>query len=440
MSRVRIDAAGVGLGAGALLVAVAVVVPRWFQWPVHARTHDKGSPPLHAAWEPGVGWASLAPVAIAVLAVVWGPRLARTLSWRTLMAAASLASLAWMVSLALVDGVPGLTRVLGAGPEYLGSARAVDDIGATLQGFTDRIAQDHPRRWPTHVAGHPPGALLFFVLLDRVGLGGDLAAALVVVGVAATIPVAVATTVRLLGAEQLARRALPFVVFAPSAVLLAVSADAVFTATAAWGLCALAAATQATRRVTMMAWAGGSGLLFGALVMMSYGLPLVAFIAVGVLLTARTWRPLLPCAGAALTVVLVFSVAGFSWWEAFPVLRERYLVGLASVRPGQYWIWANLAALAISAGPALTTALGHLAVGRRRAPRVILVLVGGAALAVLVADVSLMSKAEVERIWLPFVPWLLLATAALPRAWVRPALTLQVGTALALQHLFNTFW
>ena len=28
-----------------------------------------------------------------------------------------------------------------------------------------------PDNWPVHIAGHPPGALLFFVLLDRIGLG-----------------------------------------------------------------------------------------------------------------------------------------------------------------------------------------------------------------------------------------------------------------------------
>ena len=37
-----------------------------------------------------------------------------------------------------------------------------------------------------------------------------------------------------------------------------------------------------------------------------------------------------------------------------------------------------------------------------------------ALLAVVLADLSGMSKAEVERIWLPFLPWVMLATAALP--------------------------
>jgi hypothetical protein len=59
---------------------------------------------------------------------------------------------------------------------------------------------------------------------------------------------------------------------------------------------------------------------------------------------------------------------------------------------------------------------------------------------VVVADLSLMSKAEVERIWLPFVPWLVLAVAALPLGWRRGALAAQAVFALALQHLVWTPW
>ena len=43
-------------------------------------------------------------------------------------------------------------------------------------------------------------------------------------------------TVRTLGAEAAGRRAAPFLVLAPAAVFMAVSADAVFGAVVAWGL------------------------------------------------------------------------------------------------------------------------------------------------------------------------------------------------------------
>ena len=58
----------------------------------------------------------------------------------------------------------------------------------------------------------------------------------------------------------------------------------------------------------------------------------------------------------------------------------------------------------------------------------------------MLADASRMSKAEVERIWLPFVPWLLLSTACLPPRWQRPMLGVQVAVALLVQHLVLTNW
>jgi methylthioxylose transferase len=59
---------------------------------------------------------------------------------------------------------------------------------------------------------------------------------------------------------------------------------------------------------------------------------------------------------------------------------------------------------------------------------------------VLLADLSRMSKGEVERIWLPFVPWLLLSTALLPERWRRAGLALQLATAVLLEVLLFTSW
>jgi methylthioxylose transferase len=145
-------------------------------------------------------------------------------------------------------------------------------------------------------------------------------------------------------------------------------------------------------------------------------------------------------AASALVVVGGFAVAGFAWWEAYPVLHDRYWDGLAADRPAAYWIWGNLAALVVCAGPALGAGLGRLAELRSRAEPVVLWLVGAAAAAILVADLSRMSKAEVERIWLPFVPWLLLSSALLPDRWRTPVLGLQVVAALVLEHLLYTTW
>jgi hypothetical protein len=303
-----------------------------------------------------------------------------------------------------------------------------------------RIDPDHPDNWVTHVAGHPPGALLVFVGLVRLGLGGDLAAGLVVTVVAASTAPAVLATLRTLGAEVAARRAAPFLVLGPAAVFMAVSADALFGAVAAWGLAALAVAATRDRTGPLVGWSVLAGLLLGACVLLSYGLPLLGFLALAVLAAARSWRPLAVATAASLLVVAAFAALGFAWWEAFPVVHERYWRGLAADRPAAYWWWGNLAALVLCAGPALGAGLARLVALRRGADRVVLLLVSGATAAVLLADLSRMSKAEVERIWLPFVPWLLLSTALLPDRWRRPALALQVAVALAIEHLLYTTW
>ena len=189
-----------------------------------------------------------------------------------------------------------------------------------------------------------------------------------------------------------------------------------------------------------MCWSLLAGLLLGYCMLLSYGLPLLGLLAVAVLLSARAWLPLPIAAASASAVVLGFAAAGFAWWEAYPVLVDRYRDGVASVRPGSYWAWGNLAALLLSAGPLLGAGLAHLAATVRRSDRTVALLVAGAAAAILAADLSGMSKSEVERIWLPFIPWLTLSLALLPAQWRRWGLGLQLATALLVQHLLYTSW
>ncbi len=298
-----------GLVAAVLLVLAAIVVPWVTGWEVHARseraTATSGSlPPLHGFWDPRLGAGTAAAVLIALLGWRYAVDLADRLPWRRLLLLSYVVGLGWMLALALVDGPVGISRVLAHGYEYLATARTVDDVPALLDGFVQRIDGSNPDHWVTHVAGHPPGALLFFVALVRVGLGGDLAAGLAVIAVAATTAPAVLATVRTLGAEAAARRAAPFLVLGPAAVFMAVSADAVFGAVAAWGLAALAmAATRGAGRA-WIGWSLVAGLLLGCCVLLSYGLVLLGPLALAVLVVARSWRPLPVAAGAALCVVL----------------------------------------------------------------------------------------------------------------------------------------
>lgn len=427
-----------GLAVTVGLMVLAMAVPAVTGWNVRVNSF----PPLHAEWDPRVGWGTVPAVALAVLGSWHATALSERLTWRRLLLAVFAAGLLWMLALAFVDGSQGVSKILGEPYEYLRTARRTTDLHATLQEYVSRIRYEAwPRNWPVHIAGHPPGALVFFVVLDRLQLGSGFGAGMVVTVLAATTAVGVMVTARTLGAERLARGAAPFLVFGPAAVWQTVSADAMFAATAAWGIACLALA--ATRR--SVRWSVLAGLVLGYCVMMSYGLPLLGVLAVAVLVTARSWFPLLFAVVSALAVVAVFAIFGFSYLEALPAIHSRYYEGVGGRRPWAYWMWGDLAALAFSAGPLVGAAVAQLVGGARgylRQPeaRVLLLLSGSGLAMVLLADLSQMSRAEVERIWLPFVPWLLLSTALLPEQWRRRGLALQVGSALVVQHLLFTGW
>ncbi|WP_248580193.1 hypothetical protein [Nocardioides sp. InS609-2] len=436
----RHRAALTGLMIGLVVVAASMAIPALFGWDVVTRRDDQVEfPPLHGFWHPTFAPMSVVAVLLAAAAWWWAPRLAERLSWRRLLLASYVAGLAWLLALAWVDGPDGISRALGNPFEYLETARATDDIALMLSTFTDRISYGTDDNWVTHVAGHPPGVLLFFVGLVRIGLGGDLSAGLVVTAIAATTSLAVMSTLRTLGAEATARKAAPFLVFTPSAVFMAVSADAMFAAVAAWGLAALAYATGASGWRFGL-WSVVGGLLLGLCMFLSYGLPLLGLLAVSVLLLGRSWRPLLPALLAALIVTAAFALAGFAWWEAYPVLVERYREGVAADRPQAYWVWGNFGALLISGGPLLGAGLAHAASRWRRTDRAGVLLAGVALVVIAAADLSGMSKSEVERIWLPFIPYLTLTLAVLPSVWRRWGLALQLATALLVQHLLYTSW
>ncbi len=227
---------------------------------------------------------------------------------------------------------------------------------------------------------------------------------------------------------------------APAAIWVAVSADGVFAAVAAWGLAAVAAATTSVRRSAVWGWGVVGGLLLGCCLLLSYGLPLLATLVLAVLAAGWSWRPFPAVALGAVAPVLGLRRLGFRLWAAYPVLQRPLLAGIAAAATGVVLALGGPRVAAISAGPALGAGLGSLLADGRRSPRVVRLLVGAAGLTVLAADASRMSKAEVERIWLPFVPWLLLSTVCLPERWRRPMLVVQVVVALLVQHLVLTNW
>lgn len=422
--------AWLSVGTGLALVAAAMAIPRISDADV--RVHW---PPLHADVRTALPPFLLAAVVVGLALAFFAPAVLDRLSWPLAVAATTAVSYLWTMTLALTEGRDGLARVFSRVGEYRYDAQRVDDLSTMMREFIARIPLDSADHWHIHVAGHPPGALLSFVLLDRIGITSAFWLGVVMVTVGSTAVAAVMLTLKQLAGEPLARRAGIWIALAPAAVWAGVSADWYFAAVAAWGLFLLARAAATGSVPTAIA----AGLLLGWCVFLSYGLVLLAIPAMAVVWATKGWRVLPSAVGGALTVTAAFWAAGFSWWAAFPVLHERYYAGIASERVYAYWVWADLAAWAFTTGlatlaaaPALLLAVRNSEAGAR--------LVMAAVVAVGVATLSGMSKAEVERIWLPFTVWVLAAGALLPARWWRLLLVSQVATAVAVQALLLTRW
>lgn len=439
------EAAGVGVGVLLVGLAFAAEPLGWYDGDVH-----QWLPPLSAHLEPELhGWLAL-PVAAAVATVAYGPRLATTLPWRRLLALTWLVGALWGVGLALGRGwQEGFVDPLAGDDEYLEDLDLASDLGVVtlVRDYADYILLSDDPNWTTHNSGHPPLPLLFYLFLDRVGLGGSAASGIVTALIGSAAVVAVLVTLRLLGDEARARAAAPFLALTPLAVWVWISADGMFATVGAAGLAVLAAAAAAPtgRRAAVLGLA--AGLVLGIGIFVSYGLLLMGPLALGVLVAARQWRPLLPAVAAALLVVALFATAGFWWYEAQQLLAERYYEGKGELRQFSYWVWGNLAVAAVALGPAVWAAAGA-AVGRLvRAPRSASAgrsgtgwLAAGAALAIVAADLSALSKSEVERIWLPFLVWLVPLTAWLHAEHRRWWLAAQAAWTVALCLAFRTTW
>jgi methylthioxylose transferase len=178
---------------------------------------------------------------------------------------------------------------------------------------------------------------------------------------------------------------------------------------------------------------------------LNYGLALIALLAVAVLISAADWRSalraLVPAVLAAVAVVGVFAAAGFWWFDGYTLVQERYWQGIANDRPFQYWSWANFASVVCAIGLGSVAGIGRAfdvpAIKRRSGLHPVVL---GALAAIMFADLSMLSKAETERIWLPFTVWLTAAGAFLPPRSHRWWLALNVFGALLLNHFILTNW
>ena len=414
-------------------VAWAVTLVAVRVWGVRVEAADAaelalGAVPLFGEIELQLGIATVVAPVIGGFAVAMVPR-ADSLQWRSLLVVVAVAAAVWALALGAVEGWDVISTSVEA--DYGAHLTLVDAAGGP-RAFLETYVEGQGG-FPVHLQAHPPGLPLLLWLGSRIGLDGGWWH--VTLALASTSAAAVAAVVALaeVAGTSLARRAAPFVALAPAAVWR-INADAVFTgvAVAAVALCVLS--TGRRRRPLVLATLGG--ITFGAALLLTYGAALLAVPIAAVGAHRRAIRPLLVAGASTAGIVLGPLLLGFSWLAGLAATRVQYDLSIAAVRPYSYFVVANLAVAALALGPAVV-------VGATWLPwRKVWALVGGALVALLIADVSGLSKAEVERIWQPFFPLLLLAAAgvASTRTATRSWLAAQVGLAIAVEAATHSPW
>ncbi len=378
-------------------------------------------------------------VAVLIAALVVGTWLSFTarLPWRGLLSLSVVASVAWSLSLAaskpIRGGRNGVTGPLESKFDYLHDVPRVRSLPNLLQHFIDHVPASSTNPWTVHVAGHPPGPLAVFAALQAIGLGGSGWAAALCVAVGASSVAAVLVAVRSAYGEAAARKAAPFLILGPWSLWIATSADALWLGLSAWAVAMLALAIGRRSLAGVMA----AGIVYGLTLFGSYGMVLFAPLVLVVVLRLSGKRIVPNLASVvvgALIPVIAAGVAGFWWWEGVFALVNRYYDGPAAInRPYAFFVFANLAIAAIGLGGAVVAGFSRTSVRRNY-------LAWAALGCILLADLSGLSKGEVERIWLPFYPWAALSVLAIPRCQVRHWLIAQAILAIALQVLLRTDW
>ena len=359
-------------------------------------------------WDWRFGWSLLGAGAIALALAVscWhGGWFRMRLRWIALTTA--FGSAAFAVLLALTDGADGILYAAQHKSEYLANLPITPPAGRFLRTFAARLHD-----YSVHVRGHPPGFVLVLKLLAWLGIGGAWTTAMLSVLATALLPLGVLVVVHQLAGDAWMRRAAPFLVVSPYLIWMITSADAVYTAVGAIGIAAITVAV-ARRGRTAAALGLAGGLLLGGVMFGTY-LGAVLLLVPGVLVARALWRRTsgaLPAAAGALVggiaVTVSFRVAGFWWFDGAARTKAEYWAGTAQFRTWGYFGLANLAAALIALGPAAFA--GVLRLRDRR----MWLLVGATLAALLDSHLSQYTKAEVERIWLLFYPWIAVGAASL---------------------------
>jgi hypothetical protein len=417
----------------ALLAAVTVVVGQAIK--AGGGALGVPFPPFYVHFSPHGG--PLAAVSIGVLASA--AALAST--WirrahRPAVLAAFLFGLALSLGVGLNiarDGAHGLWVVFQTGPhgsleahqEYLPGLPALDrGVGFYVKHFPALIPS-----LPIHVKGNPPGPLVALHLLG-IDTPGALAALCIGIG-ALTAPLAYDLG-RTLGGEERGCVAGVLTAFSPALLLLGVT-----SADYAFATLGLAAACLLVRDRTTARVAGALAAATGAF----FSWVLFAIPAWAVLVSLKRDGPRrafeLACISALATLVLYAVLAVSIGYDPIATLKATdaaYRHGISRIRPYEYWVLGSPVAWGIALGiPIGWAAMRASATRDPAALALAAVVIAGAILG--------FTKAETERIWLPFAPLACVAAGAvLPARGLRATLWLLVAQALAVELLFDTVW
>jgi hypothetical protein len=329
-------------------------------------------------------------------------------------------------------GIRGWWSVFASGPrgslesayEYLPGLPA---LAHGIPFYVGHYAQLVPTL-PLHVQGNPPGPLVALHLLG-IDTPGALAALCIGVG-ALTAPLAYDLG-RVLGGEQRGRTTAALTAFTPSLLLFGVtSADYAFASLGMCAACLLARRRPGARVAGGVMVAGAS--------LFSWLLLAIAGWAALLALKRDGPRRAVECALISATVVIALNavLALATGYDPLATLRATAAVyhHVSRARPYAYWFFGSPVAWGIMLGiPIAALALRALARGDPAA-----LALGGL---VITAAILGFTKAESERIWLPFAPLACVAaasTVSTPR--VRPVLWALTFQALAVELLFDTIW
>jgi hypothetical protein len=356
--------------------------------------------------------------------------------WGLVLTAGYLAGLAWALSLALVDGLAGLTGSLQNPDNYLSD---LDAVGNSPLRYLRHFTQDAAVH-SVAARGHPPGPVLLLWALERSGLHGLVLATLITAVGTLTIPLVMAA-VRGVCGETSARRYAIVLILAPYAIWVAVSVDVV---TAVLGAAMIVAGVRASdhrrRGPRAGAWALASGGLLGLASLFSYAAPWLGLSVVCLYFARR--RPFLNIAtglGALLPIVLA-DVLGFAWLAGLGTAHHDYAIRIEPYRSAWWWAPISLVALLLASGPVLVASARKL----RNTPGWPFLV--GSACAVVFSMLAGLARGGVEHAWLAFFPWLTMAALAPQRQAgpdvPAPALLAAVGaaTAIIVEAVLATPW